>query len=320
MSTTTADRIASHAAGAVLWRPAGSNDTDVEIAVVHRPRYDDWSLPKGHLDPGETAPVAAVRELEEETGHAAVLGAFLKRVEYRIARGRKAVDYFAARAGDEVARGFTPNDEVDQLRWHSPSEARELLSYDSDVEVVKEFAARPTETTTVLLVRHAKAGKRENWAGDDDLRPLSDAGRRQASALREMLATFGPDRVLSAPLLRCVHTVQGVADDIGVEVVHDDALSERSYAADPDAPIERIGELAAEGGTPVLSSQGGVIPYIVETLAVRDGVTPRANPPAVAADGVTAKKGSLWQLTFDADGRLVDATYLSSALPTPTAA
>lgn len=313
MSSTATDHIVSHAAGAVLWRAAGPTASDIEVAVVHRPRYDDWSLPKGHLDPGETAPVAAVRELEEETGHSAVLGAFLKRVEYRIARGRKAVDYFSARVSGDVRSGFTPNEEVDELRWCTPPEAKGLLSYESDSEVLDLQTALPQQRTTLLLVRHAKAGKREHWAGDDDLRPLSDAGERQASALREVLATFGPDRVVSAPLLRCVQTVQGVAEDIGTEVAHETALSERSHAADPDDAVRRIVEIAADGGTPVVCSQGGVIPHVVETLAARGGVP----LPATKRDGVAAKKGSLWQLTFDGRGRLVGANYLPSALPTP---
>lgn len=317
MSTTAEDPVVSVAAGGVLWRPRrpDGDGADVEIAVVHRPRYDDWSLPKGHIDPGETAPVAAVRELEEETGFSSVLGTFLKRVEYRIARGRKTVDYFAARAGGEVGGGFAPDEEVDELRWCTPADAATLLSYASDAEVVERFTEFPDEVTSVLLVRHAKAGKREDWAGDDDLRPLSDAGERQAGALRAVLATFGPDRVLSAPLLRCVQTVQGVAEDLGTEVAHASEMSERAYAADPDAAVRRLVEIALEGGTPVVCSQGGVIPHVVGTLAERSGVP----LPVTKPDGVAAKKGSVWHLSFDHIGRLVAANYLSSALPTPAA-
>ncbi|MBB3052313.1 8-oxo-dGTP diphosphatase [Prauserella isguenensis] len=314
MSTTTGatDEIVAHAAGAVLWRPATGDAPGVEIAVVHRPRYDDWSLPKGHLDPGETAPVTAVRELREETGFPAVLGAFLKRIEYRVARGRKAVDYFSARAGDGA---FEANAEVDELRWVAPSDAARLLSYESDADVVACFDALPQQVTSLLLVRHAKAGKRESWTGDDDLRPLSDAGERQARALRTVLNTFAPDRVVSAPLLRCVQTVQGVAEELGTEVGHDDALSERNFAADPGRAVQRIVEIAVEGGTPVVCSQGGVIPHAVATLADRGGITlPQTKP-----DGVPAKKASVWQLSFDRVGRLVAAGYLSNPLAAPLA-
>lgn len=309
-STEAADHIAAHAAGAVLWRPATHGDADVDIAIVHRPRYDDWSLPKGHLDPGEAAPVAAVRELQEETGFPAVLGIFLKRVEYRVTRGRKAVDFFSARAGEGE---FQANDEVDELRWVPPAEAAGLLTYDSDAEVVDRFGALPNQLTSVLLVRHAKAGNREAWTGDDDLRPLSDAGERQARALRSVLATFAPDRVVSAPLLRCVQTVQGVAEERGTEVGHDNELSERHFATEPDRAVQRIVEIAVGGGTPVVCSQGGVIPHVVGTLAERGGVTlPQTKP-----GGVAAKKGSVWQLSFDRVGRLVAAAYLPNALAVP---
>ncbi|WP_245900581.1 NUDIX hydrolase [Prauserella shujinwangii] len=313
-------RVAVRAAGAVLWRPG--DGSDVEVAVVHRPRYGDWSLPKGKLDPGETAPVAAVRELREETGYDSVLGRFLQRIEYDVSgrrgRVRKAVDFFSAEA---CAGRFEPNEEVDELRWLPPSEAETVLSYSGDVAVLREFCAVPARLTTLLLVRHAKAGKREEWTGDDDLRPLSEAGFRQADALRLLVRAFRPDRVLSAPRLRCVQTVQGVAEDLGVEVGHEPLLSEEGYWADPVLGTARLLAIVADGGTPVVCSQGGVIPDVVGTLADRDGV----ELSAVKHGTVASKKGSLWLLSFadPADGtgpRLVDADYFASPLPSPVPA
>ncbi len=169
------------AAGAALCRRTSAG---TEIAVVHRPHYDDWSLPKGKLDPGETSPVAAVREVAEETGFDAALGQFLTTVEYDVHGAPKKVDYFTAQT---VSGEFTPNEEVDELRWLPLQEARSLLTYPSDRDVCDLAGRLPSDTATVLLVRHAKAGKREDWAGDDDLRPLSDAGIRQAEALRPLL-------------------------------------------------------------------------------------------------------------------------------------
>ncbi|EHR49563.1 phosphohistidine phosphatase SixA [Saccharomonospora marina XMU15] len=306
---------AVRAAGAVLWRrcPHGH----VEVAVVHRPRYDDWSLPKGKLDPGETAPVAAVRELAEETGFEAVLGRFLTRVEYDLGGVPKVVDYFSARAN---SGRFTPNDEVDELRWLRQEEATTMVHYDTDRQVLARFAALPAELTTLLLVRHAKAGRRDAWTGDDDLRPLSEAGVRQARALRVLLRSFSPDRVLSAPRLRCVQTVQGVADDAGVEVEHEPLMSEEVYWADPAAALRRLRDIVVAGGTPVVCSQGGVIPDVVNALAQQDGVV----LPATKADGVASKKGSVWLLSFtqgpDRVPRLVDAAYLPSPLPAPVPA
>ncbi|WP_246128137.1 NUDIX hydrolase, partial [Amycolatopsis rhizosphaerae] len=293
-----------HAAGAVLWR---TGDGGIEIALVHRPHYDDWSLPKGKLDPGETIPAAAVRELREETGYTAVLGRHLRTVRYAV-RGRpKVVDYFAAAATGGV---FVPNEEVDELRWLPLAEAGAKLGYASDVEVLRAFTALPPPLSTVLLVRHAKAGRREDWRGDDDLRPLSPAGARQAAAIRRFAPLFGVDRVCSAPRLRCVQTVHGIAEDLGVEVGHEPLLAEESYWRDPARGLSRFLTLVAGGGTPIVSSQGGVIPDLVTTLARRAGIT-----VPLGKDGAApSKKGSVWVLSFrggtDNGGpRLVSADY-----------
>jgi 8-oxo-dGTP diphosphatase len=115
------------AAGGVVLR-------DGLVAVVHRPRYDDWSLPKGKLDPGESFEEAALREVEEETGLRCRLVRELPAVEYEV-RGRpKQVRYWAMEVEDETP--FVPNDEVDEVRWLEPAEALALLSYDRDREPV----------------------------------------------------------------------------------------------------------------------------------------------------------------------------------------
>src|SRR5437763_1830132 len=282
------------AAGAVLWRRAGGS---AEVAVVHRPRYDDWSLPKGKLDPGETIEATAVREVHEETGFRSVLGRYLTRTAYPVPSRNgsgsvpKTVDYFAAKA---VSGAFEPNHEVDELRWLSPTDAEKILTRAEDVRVLRSFCELPPDLLTVLLVRHAKAGKRDEWNGDDDLRPLSDAGHRQARALRATLALFGPDRVYSAPRLRCVQTVHGVAEDLGVEIRQEPLLSEEGYWPDPVLGLARFLAIVGDNGTPVISSQGGVIPDTVSTLADRDGVDLEAARGGV----VPSKKGSFWVLSF----------------------
>ncbi|PKV91195.1 8-oxo-dGTP diphosphatase [Amycolatopsis echigonensis] len=304
------------AAGAVLWRRAGDG---FEVALVHRPRYDDWSLPKGKVDPGETIAATAVREIAEETGFRAVLGRYVAQTTYEVPAKnngrplRKSVDYFSAEA---VSGAFEPNHEVDELRWLDPIAAERLLTRPADVRVLREFCALPPAQTTVLLVRHAKAGKREDWTGDDDLRPLSEAGQRQAAALRDLLPLFGPDRVYSAPRLRCVQTVGGIAESLGVEVQHEPLLSEEGYWPDPLLGIRRLLAIAADGGTPLISSQGGVIPDLVSALADRDGL----ELPAARDGVVPSKKGSLWVLSFcpgDDGPVLVSADYYPSPLPAP---
>lgn len=286
----TAPEIPIRAAGAVLWRDAGGG---TEIAVIHRPRYDDWSLPKGKLDRGETVAAAAVREIREETGISAVLGRRLGTVHYDVptkdgGTAPKQVDYFTARPAAD--HGFTPGAEVDELRWLPVDAAPELLTYHWDHDIVAEFRAQPTAARTLLLVRHAKAGNRSAWSGDDRLRPLTDSGKAQAAALRTLLPLFGPDRVHAVPLVRCEDTVRGVADDLGVPVHPEPQLSEPSYAANPEDSVERLAEIVRAGGTPVVCSQGGVIPDLVGRLAL----SAKLDLPEP-----TSSKGSLWVLTFD---------------------
>ncbi|MDX6533588.1 MAG: 8-oxo-(d)GTP phosphatase [Gaiellales bacterium] len=121
------------AAGAVLAK-------DGRIAVVHRPKYDDWTLPKGKHEPGEDDVAAALREVREETGHDAVIERELGRVEYPVEsdgrRRRKVVHYYAMRP---VGGEFVPHDEIDKLRWVTSEEARELLTHERDREVVDRW-------------------------------------------------------------------------------------------------------------------------------------------------------------------------------------
>jgi 8-oxo-(d)GTP phosphatase len=304
------------AAGAVLWREGTGGP---EVALVHRPRYDDWSLPKGKLDPGELAAHAAAREVEEETGYTCALGRPLLRVSYGVA-GRegavrpKVVDYFSAELRDGE---FAPNEEVDELRWLTLDLARSALSYPQDARVLDVFAESLSEIATVLLVRHAKAGKRSEWAGDDALRPLTEAGERQRDALHSLLPLFAPSNVYSAPRVRCEQTVAPVAEDLGINIATTTLLSEEGYSAKPDAGVRELLDIAARGGTTVVSSQGGVIPDLVGRLADSAGLD---------LGEVRSAKGSVWFLSFRPDTRagvngsgpaprLAAAEYLADPLP-----
>jgi 8-oxo-dGTP pyrophosphatase MutT (NUDIX family) len=123
-----ADSADVKAAGGVVLR-------DGRVAVAHRPRYDDWSFPKGKLDPGESWEQAARREVEEEIGLACRLGPELPPVQYDVPRGRKVVRYWLM---EPEAGEFHPNEEVDEVRWLSPDEAAGLLSYDRDRALLRE--------------------------------------------------------------------------------------------------------------------------------------------------------------------------------------
>jgi 8-oxo-dGTP diphosphatase len=127
------------AGGGVPWRTGSSGA--VEVLVVHRPKYDDWTFPKGKLGASESEEEAAVREVEEETGLRCTLGAELPSAAYRDQKDRpKTVRYWVMHV---IGGDFTPNDEVDQVRWLAPEEASGLLSYDHDREVLAGFLAAP---------------------------------------------------------------------------------------------------------------------------------------------------------------------------------
>jgi 8-oxo-dGTP diphosphatase len=288
------------AAGAVLWRP--SSDAGVpEIAVIHRPRYDDWSLPKGKLDPGETEPVTAVREIAEETGHHSRLGRRLAAVSYPIETGVKKVRYWAARStGGE----FAPNDEVDDLKWLPAAHAMKELGYPQDRKVLRRFMKHPADTKTVLIVRHGTAGSKSRYKGDDRKRPLDKHGRAQAESLVGQLLAFGADTVYAADRVRCRQTVEPLADELGVPIDDESLLTEEAYADDHKASRRRFLEIAHGDGTPVICTQGKVIPDLIAWWCERDGVRP---------DKSRNRKGSTWVLSLY-DGRLIAADHIGSPL------
>jgi 8-oxo-dGTP diphosphatase len=285
------------AGGCVVWRPGTDGP---EVAVVHRPRYDDWSLPKGKLDRGETLTACAVREVAEETGLVVRLGARLGLVHYLGPTGPKEVHYWAA----QVRGGaFSPNDEVDELHFLDVATAARRLSYPHDADVLRRFAAIGVPGSTVLLVRHAKAGNRAQWDGDDDLRPLSSTGHDQAAQIAALLPMFGPDRLASAPPVRCVDTVAPFAKASGLAVGSEPLLGEDGYWDDPGAGLERLLSYATEPGVTAICSQGGVIPDVVASLVERSGRDLGVDP-----GDVPSRKASTWVLTF-AGGELRAADY-----------
>ncbi len=258
------------AAGAVLWRHGADG---LEVALVHRPRYGDWSFPKGKLMAGEHVLLAAVREVGEETGEQVALGRRLATTAY-LANGRpKQVDYWAARprprAGPAAGRapaGSVPNAEVDNVDWLSLAAARERISYARDVEVLAGFAAGPPQTTHLILLRHAAAVSRKAWwdAGhrDDLARPLSDQGQAQAEALAEIMNCFPEARVISSGAERCLATVRPYAKLVGSPVE-----AEPAFTLGPGRPPR-----GGSGWTPA--------PAAAERLA---GATGGAQPAIICA-------------------------------------
>jgi 8-oxo-dGTP diphosphatase len=288
------------AAGAVLWRPNGDPATP-EVAIIHRPRYDDWSLPKGKVDPGETEPVTAVREVREETGYASHLGRRLAAVSYPVEQGIKKVRYWAARC---VGGEFSPNTEVDELKWLPVAEAIQELVYPHDRKVLRRFVKQPVDTQTVLIVRHGTAGSKSRYKGDDRKRPLDKHGRAQAESLVGILLAFGADKLYAADRVRCRQTLEPLAEELGATIEDEPALTEEAYSENRKAARNRVLEIAAAGGTPVICTQGKVIPDLIAWWCERDGVRP---------DKSRNRKGSTWVMSM-AEGRLIAADHIGSPL------
>ncbi|HEX4727309.1 MAG TPA: bifunctional NUDIX hydrolase/histidine phosphatase family protein, partial [Jatrophihabitans sp.] len=280
MTATLGPGTATPAAGGVVWRLDGPH---LLVAVVHRPRYDDWTLPKGKAELGEPLLLTAIREVAEETGAQVQAGRRLSVVEYPIADGTiKRVSHWAMRylAGEHL-----PTDEVDELRWLTIAEATQRLTYPIDRYVLAEFARVPVDTRTVLLVRHAKAGKRSEYRGEDRSRPLDKIGRRHARDAAEVLAAFAPCRVLSADLLRCQQTVQPLADRLGLPVQAVAEFSDEFYQRDPAGSRSALHRWAEQPGATAICGQGEVIPGLLADLEA-------------PAKPYPARKGSLWVLSL----------------------
>ena len=290
------------AAGAVLWRLNGDSAAP-EVAIIHRPRYDDWSLPKGKVEPGETEPVTAVREVREETGYSSHLGRRLVAVSYPVEQCMKKVRYWAARRVDGE---FRPNDEVDDLKWLPVADAMKQLAYPHDRKVLRRFTRQPADTHTVIIVRHGTAGSKSRYKGDDRNRPLDKHGRAQAESLVGVLLAFGADTLYAADRVRCHQTLEPLAEELGTAIHSEPLLTEEEYPENRKAARHRVLEIASSGGTPVICTQGKVIPDLIAWWCERDGVRP---------DKSRNRKGSAWVMSL-ADGRLVAADHIGSPLAT----
>ncbi|ROR66171.1 NUDIX hydrolase [Agrococcus jenensis] len=258
------------AAGALVWR---ETEGEVRVLLVERTQHRDHSLPKGKLDPGETLPQCAAREIEEETGVRIALGAPLGTTEYRLPDGRdKVVYYWQAFVDEEEAERapFEPNDEILELLWLPLAAAKARCTYEHDVDVIERFeerlAAGHAHTFPIIALRHAKAANPFNWEGGDASRPLTDRGERQSRAVAPGVAAFGPRRIVTSSAVRCRQTVAPLAALTGIAPRATAEISQES-SVDPRAALEaRIAKAVRKRRGTVLCSHAPIIPEIVTAV------------------------------------------------------
>lgn len=283
---TAPDHYGVYAAGGVVWRggrehPALSNlgKAPLEVLLVHRPKYDDWSFPKGKIEPGELLTGCAVREIAEETGLQVCLGPKLGVTDYPVDGIDKQVTYWLANTRSTpavLARAYAEPalpEEIDRKEWVALSQAPDWLTQEFD----KSLALKAQEalkdgwgrSRPLVLLRHAKAKKREKWRTDDALRPLKKKGKKQAKAQVSTLSAFGVSEVVSSPWKRCEETVIPYVKATVATTRFFDALSEEGHRANPEEAkllFDRCFEETLRKGATVICTHRPVLDDLLNHL------------------------------------------------------
>ncbi len=251
------------AAGGVVWRR--DINGEIEVLLVHRPRYEDWSLPKGKLEEGEALISCAYREVLEETGLSIKLGPFIGSVEYYVPDGLKRVSYWSASLVEDKS-AFHANEEVDQILWLDLESAALKATRDSDQEILQRFALIPYDSSALIMLRHAKALERTEWQGEDEDRPLQLVGQLQAKRMLSLYQVFGVDEIHTSDAVRCLDTVAQMAKALQITPVITDAVSEYTYKKNKEKSIDYAKELIKKNKQVILCSHNPVLPRMMGKL------------------------------------------------------
>jgi phosphohistidine phosphatase SixA/8-oxo-dGTP pyrophosphatase MutT (NUDIX family) len=248
------------AAGAVLWRRL--SEELVQVALIHRPKYQDWSFPKGKVEIGESDISCAYREVMEETGFDSHFGPELCKVEYLIGDQLKVVRYWSAQAIGEP-KNVLDVKEVDQIIWVTISDAYEKLSREGDKEILKNFEIYGVDTTPLILLRHGKAIAREEWEGDDGDRPLAQLGQIQSKRMLSKYLPYGISEIHTSDAVRCYETVAPMARAMSLEMFYWSELSEYAFAKDKKAAINVVNDIIESDTRAIVCGHNPVLPGIV---------------------------------------------------------
>jgi len=256
------------AGGAVVTRDHSVAGT--EVVIIHRERYDDWTLPKGKVEPGEPIPVCAVREVQEETGVTIRLGVPLDSVSYEAGNaGLKQVDYWGGVVLEAVDR--QPDNEVDLVSWLPVRDALSRLTYARDHFLLQQHLEQP-HTTPLIILRHAKAMDRKDWSRKDASRPINTRGRTQARLLVPLLGAYGVTRLISSTSTRCVATLLPYAHQREMALERYGLLSEEEGEHDPRGVgrlLRKIRATTLKSGEPTaLCIHRPVLPHILDALEI----------------------------------------------------
>lgn len=302
---TLATKASVHAAGGIIWRKNGRR---LEVVLIHRPRYDDWSFPKGKVKENEDLRSCAIREIGEETQLNVALRRPAGTIRYRLKNGElKEVTYWVCHEleSDHPALKARPKikaaskNEIDQVLWVPLSKAMVMLSSELDREilgrVVDMWSDGKLETTPVIMVRHARAVKRSNWRkgkGTEETRPLTARGKDQAKAIARQLDAYGTRQVTSSPWKRCMDTLLPYADAAGLRIIERPELTEHAYQRHKKPVAGAVRDLLREAQeTVVVCLHRPTLPSVFKVVADR---SPNGLTKKIPAKDPYLKTGELF--------------------------